>query len=128
MVHQRVTRINHSAAISITNGIIGRLAAVPSRKDSFNMLRRYAITNAVYQPRQCDVVSLSLISNNQPFGYLHLILRRSASTEIKLSMSSGKRASQSVTFSVNPDRHRVVFQHDYPARLLSSPFKRAAMI
>ncbi|VUF53994.1 hypothetical protein [Escherichia phage Fraca] len=47
------------------------------------MLRRYAITNAVYQPRQCDVVSLSLISNYQTFGYLHLILWWSASAQVK---------------------------------------------
>jgi hypothetical protein len=43
-------------------------------------------------------------------------------------MSSGKRASQSLPFRETRNRHRVVFQHHYPARLLSSPFKRAAMI
>ena len=47
------------------------------------MLRRYAITNAVYQPRQCDVVSLSFISDYQSFSYLHLILRWSTSTQVK---------------------------------------------
>lgn len=80
MIHQRVTRINHSAAIGITNGIISWLAAVPSGNDSFDMLRGYAIANAVYKPLKRDEISLSLISNNQPLSYLHLILRWSAST------------------------------------------------
>ncbi|KLW19099.1 hypothetical protein SK47_01620 [Enterobacter sp. BWH52] len=47
------------------------------------MLRRYAIANPVYQSRQSDEVCASLISNYQPFGYLHLILWRAAGTEIK---------------------------------------------
>ncbi|VAC26572.1 Uncharacterised protein [Enterobacter hormaechei] len=93
------------------------------------MLRRYAITNAVYQPRQCDVVSLSLISNNQPFGYLHLILRWAASAQVE----THQRFREIVKPFTNPfnkiwNRQRVVFQHDYPARLLSRPLKRAPMI
>ncbi|CAH3625539.1 hypothetical protein L383_00662 [Enterobacter sp. MGH 37] len=93
------------------------------------MLRRYAITNAVYQPRQCDVVSLSLISNNQPFGYLHLVLRRAASTEIK-AQHVVREAGQPVDHQLCKPRngHRIVFQHDHPARLLSSPFKCSAMV
>ncbi|CAM8283889.1 hypothetical protein ENINMM144B1_06910 [Enterobacter intestinihominis] len=93
------------------------------------MLRRYAITNAVYQPRQCDVVSLSLISNNQPFGYLHLVLRRAASTEIK-AQHVVREAGQPVDHQLCKPRngHRIVFQHNHPARLLSSPFKRVSVI
>ncbi len=78
MVHQRVTRINHRAAIGIPDCIVGWLTAVPSRKDSFNMLRRYAVAHAVYKARQRDEVRPCLVSNNQTFGYLHLILRWSA--------------------------------------------------
>ncbi|KVJ48471.1 hypothetical protein AWS32_25150 [Enterobacter hormaechei subsp. xiangfangensis] len=94
-----------------------------------HMLRRDAIANAVYQPRQCDVVSLSLISNYQPFGYLYLILRWATSTEIK-AQHVVRETHQPVSylFGESLNRQRVVFQHDYPARLLSSPLKRAAMI
>ncbi|KYJ76786.1 hypothetical protein AT292_25345 [Enterobacter cloacae] len=93
------------------------------------MLRRYAITNTVYQPRQRDVVSLSLISNNQSFSYLHLILRWAAGTEIK-AQHVVREAVKTLTHQISKtsNRHRVIFQHDYPARLLGSPFKRASVI
>ncbi|CAH3633674.1 Uncharacterised protein [Enterobacter hormaechei] len=54
------------------------------------MLRRYAITNAVYQTRQYDVVSLSLISNYQPFGYLHLVLRWATSAKVETNQGIGE--------------------------------------
>ncbi|CAM6252853.1 Phage protein [Enterobacter intestinihominis] len=69
------------------------------------MLRRYAITNAVYQPRQCDVVSLSLISNNQTFGNLHLILRWSAGTEIK-AQHVIRETHQPVSYLFGESLHR----------------------
>ena len=93
------------------------------------MLRRYAVAHAVYQPRQCDVVSLSLIRNNQPFSYLHLILRWAASAQVK----THQRFRETIKPFTNPfnkiwNRQRVVFQHHYPARLLSSPFDSAPVI
>jgi len=68
------------------------------------MLRRYAITNAVYQPRQCDVISLSLISNYQPFGYLYLILRWATSPQIKAYESlreTGQPVLSLITKTIN---------------------------
>lgn len=47
------------------------------------MLRRYAVAHAVYKARQRDEVRPCLVSNNQTFGYLHLILRWSASAQVK---------------------------------------------
>ncbi|CZX02467.1 hypothetical protein ASU64_23450 [Enterobacter hormaechei subsp. hoffmannii] len=93
------------------------------------MLRRYAITNAVYQPRQCDVVSLSFISNYQSFGYLHLILRWATSAQIK-AYESLRETGQPVDHQLGKQRngYRVVFQHHYPAGLFCCPLKRAAMI
>ncbi|OAE45131.1 hypothetical protein A7J58_15405 [Enterobacter cloacae] len=93
------------------------------------MLRRYAITNAVYQPRQCDVVSLSLISNYQPFGYLYLILRWATSAQIKTNQGI-REAFQPVRYWCVEQIHRqrVILNYNYPARLLSSPFKRASVI
>ncbi|KTH81717.1 hypothetical protein ASV16_23925 [Enterobacter cloacae subsp. cloacae] len=83
MVHQRVTRIDHCAAIGITHCIISWLTAIPSRQHAVNMLRRYAITNAVYQSRQRDEIISVLIGNNQLFGYQQLILRWASGTQIK---------------------------------------------
>jgi len=83
----------------------------------------------VYQSRQRDVVILSLISNYQPFGYQHLILRRAAGTEIK-AQQVVRKAGQPVDHQLGKPRdgHRVVFQHHYPAGLAGSPLKRASMI
>ncbi len=93
------------------------------------MLRRYAITNAVYQPRQCDVVSLSLISNYQPFGYLYLILRWATSAQIKTNQGI-REAFQPVRYWCVEQIHRqrVIFQHYHPACLLCCPLKRTPMI
>ncbi|KLW40178.1 hypothetical protein SK53_01343 [Enterobacter sp. MGH119] len=93
------------------------------------MLRRYAITNAVYQPRQCDVVSLSLISNYQPFGYLYLILRWATSAQIK-TYQGIREAFQPVRYWCVEQIHRqrVILNYDNPACLFCCPLKRAAMI
>lgn len=93
------------------------------------MLRRYAVAHAVYQPRQCDVVSLSLISNYQPFGYLHLVLRRSAGTQVKTHQRFWE-AVKPLTHQISEtsNRHRVVFQNHYPTGLAGSPLQRAVMI
>ena len=93
------------------------------------MLRRYAITNAVYQPRQCDVVSLSLISNYQPFGYLYLILRWATSPQIK-AYESLRETGQPIDHQLGKQRngYRVVFQHHYPAGLFCCPLQRASVI
>lgn len=60
------------------------------------MLRRYAVAHAVYKARQRDEVRPCLVSNNQTFGYLHLILWWSASAG-KTHQRFGKRLSQLVT-------------------------------
>ncbi|KTG87042.1 hypothetical protein ASV36_04015 [Enterobacter hormaechei subsp. steigerwaltii] len=93
------------------------------------MLRRYAITNTVYQPRQRDVVSLSLISNNQSLSYLHLILRWAAGTEIK-AQHVVRETHQPVSHLIGETLHRnrVVLTHHYPAWLAGSPFKCTAMV
>gem|GEM_PF-1453701 len=93
------------------------------------MLRRYAITNAVYQPRQCDVVSLSLISNYQTFGYLYLILRWATSPQIK-AYESLRETGQPIDHQLGKQRngYRVVFQHHYPAGLFCCPLQRASVI
>ncbi|KZP96719.1 hypothetical protein A3N46_02890 [Enterobacter asburiae] len=129
MVHQRVTRINHRAAIGITHGIISRLAAVPPSQHTFNVLLWDAVADTVYQSRQRDIVSLSLISNNQPFGYLHLILRWAAGTEIK-AQHVVREAVQPVDHQPSKSRNgqRVIFQYNYPAWLLSGPLNGTPMI
>jgi hypothetical protein len=77
------------------------------------MLRRDAVANAVNQARQRD-------ESAESYQQL-LAVRLSASDTEAGGQYRGKNsagqgsASQSVTFSVNQDRQRVVFQHHYPA-------------
>ncbi|EII9093219.1 hypothetical protein KEN43_004643 [Salmonella enterica] len=82
------------------------------------MLRGYAIANAVYKPLKRDEISLSLISNNQPLSYLHLILRWSASTQVETHQRFWE-AVKPFTNLLNKiwNRQCVIFDYHYPAIL-----------
>ncbi len=93
------------------------------------MLRRYAIANPVYQSRQRDEVCPSLVSNYQPFGYLHLILWWAASAQVETNQGI-REAFQPVRYwrEEQIHGHRVILNYDNPAGLLSRPYKRTPVI
>jgi hypothetical protein len=83
----------------------------------------------MYQTLQHDEVRPHLIRIYQAFSYLHLVLRWPPGAQIKtqhIARETSQPARKLVSESTY--RQRVVFQHHYPARLLSSPFDSATMI
>ncbi|ENP2880551.1 hypothetical protein ACDG81_004713 [Salmonella enterica] len=72
----------------------------------------------MYKPLKRDEISLSLISNNQPLSYLHLILRWSASTQVETHQRFWE-AVKPFTNLLNKiwNRQCVIFDYHYPAIL-----------